>query len=45
MLPAKVEVTHFYGITLLNYIVKERVKELLSDYFNSCNYDKTVYID
>ncbi|MFN9657510.1 MAG: hypothetical protein ACK55Q_17590 [Dolichospermum sp.] len=32
-------------ITLLNYIVKERVKELLSDYFNSCNYDKTVYID
>jgi hypothetical protein len=32
-------------ITLLNYIVKERVKELLSNYFSSYHYDKIIYID
>ena len=31
-------------ITLLNYIVKERVKELLITYFNN-NYSNIIYID
>jgi hypothetical protein len=31
-------------ITLLNYIVKERVKELLLDYFNN-KYDNLIYVD
>jgi hypothetical protein len=38
--PTKIDV----HITLLNYIVKERVKELLLDYLNN-NYSNIIYVD
>jgi hypothetical protein len=38
--PTKIDV----HITLLNYIVKERIKELLLDYLNN-NYTNIIYVD